>query len=402
MNTIKNVVETIIEQSTNPRSIVLCLGGDISFQSGAPTFQNISESLCDYYRLSKADLLPKKPDIFYEYVTNAVGRHDVIKTITKLYKDAQPNDLHYALAKSPVNIIVTTNFDTLLERAFQYENNAFDVLTIDSSIVKSEKNKIILKLSGTLEKPESLVLTRLDRKMVKKSHSELQSLIRSYLAHNLVLFIGFNLKTGLSDFYERFGLESKLLKNWIVFTEKTSSLDDSLWKSRGVKLIEVKNDELTPIIEGLSLRISKYESKLPTNKKKKKVFIGGETKNQHLLKSIERTLLGVGLSPILLMDEPSAGRTLSEKFSSLVKEADAAIVILESNEKSYFDSFGSNANVLFELGFLVGSLGRENVLVVQQGQQNLPAAFVSSSVLLYESQSVNVFNKRLKNWLSLV
>lgn len=401
MKSVTNVVNEIIAQSVNTDSILFCIGAGVSFRAGAPTQDRIINALSELTPIGKGGI--DDAESFYELATNQLGRNRVVSQIVKLSGNLEPTELHRALAKSSVNIYITTNFDTLLETAIEEENINYKVVVYNDQLPLLEKQKTIVKLAGTIDRPDTLVLTRLDKKTARKSRNKydiFQDLVRVYLTNNLVIFIGFDLGTELRDFYERFGVESNVLKNWIVLTEKINSPFRSLWSGRGVRLIEVKDSLLVPFVEELSGNISQRKKKTTVKKRIRRVFMSGEAKNIKLRNNIQKLLQEAGLKLVTLNAEPSDGRTLSEKFSALVHEVDAAILIFEEDDRFGFSAGGTIANLLFELGYLVSSLGRENVVVIQSTQQSIQLPFVGSELLIYDSQTPNLFSRQLEDWLS--
>jgi predicted nucleotide-binding protein len=87
----------------------------------------------------------------------------------------------------------------------------------------------------------------------------------------------------------------------------------------------------------------------------------------------------LGLDPIILADEASIGKTLIEKLEGY-NDVNYAIVLLTPD-----DLGGQNKNelktrarqnVIFELGFFIGCLGRENVCPFKRSVEELPSDFI--------------------------
>lgn len=80
-----------------------------------------------------------------------------------------------------------------------------------------------------------------------------------------------------------------------------------------------------------------------------------------------------GIEPVSLADQPSAGRTVIEKFERYAAESQYAIVLMtRDDEMAHQDSTGrpvmrARQNVVLELGYFIGKLGRSRVLVLQEG-----------------------------------
>jgi hypothetical protein len=95
--------------------------------------------------------------------------------------------------------------------------------------------------------------------------------------------------------------------------------------------------------------------------------------------SVARFLSGVGLSPIILHEQPNRGRTVIEKVEAQ-GDVGFAIVLLTPDDEG--KAKGSNEleprvrqNVLLELGYFIGLLGRENVCALKRGTVEIPSDF---------------------------
>jgi predicted nucleotide-binding protein len=84
--------------------------------------------------------------------------------------------------------------------------------------------------------------------------------------------------------------------------------------------------------------------------------------------AVARVLERLGLTPVVLHEQPDKGRTIVEKFTDY-SDVGFAVVLLSPDDMAYpSDSSPSDAkprarqNVIFELAYFVGRLGRENVV----------------------------------------
>ncbi len=97
---------------------------------------------------------------------------------------------------------------------------------------------------------------------------------------------------------------------------------------------------------------------------------------------VARTLSKLGLNPIILHEQPNSGRTIIEKFEV---NADVSFaVILLSPDDMAFPAGGdakraeprARQNVVLELGYFVGKLGRNRVFSVKRGDNlEIPSDF---------------------------
>lgn len=86
--------------------------------------------------------------------------------------------------------------------------------------------------------------------------------------------------------------------------------------------------------------------------------------------NVARTLEKLGLAPVILHEKPNQGRTIIEKFSDY-SEVGFAIVLLSPDDLGRLRSAPpdelrprARQNVIFELGFFIGRLGRGRVLAL--------------------------------------
>jgi hypothetical protein len=180
---------------------------------------------------------------------------------------------HYA---SPHQLIVTTNYDDLMERAFQAANESFDVVSYvaegeqrgkflhylpngDVKLIERpneyrdlslDKRPIILKIHGAIDRAnadrDSFVITE-DHYIDFLSRTDISTLIPVTLAAKLrkshFLFLGYSLRDwNLRVIFHRIWGEQRLsYKSWAIQL-KPSDLDKRFWAKRDVDIIDVPLD----------------------------------------------------------------------------------------------------------------------------------------------------------------
>lgn len=102
----------------------------------------------------------------------------------------------------------------------------------------------------------------------------------------------------------------------------------------------------------------------------KKVFIV-HGHNESVKQSVARTLENIGLTPIILAEQPDKGRTVIEKFEKEGNDVGFAVVLLTADDKGRKNkarTMQSRArqNVVFEMGYFMALLGRERVMLLLQ------------------------------------
>lgn len=113
------------------------------------------------------------------------------------------------------------------------------------------------------------------------------------------------------------------------------------------------------------------------NTETKKIFIV-HGHNEEMKQAVARTIGILDLEPIILHEQPNEGlKTIIEKFEKYSSDASFAIVLLSPDDKGCtVDAFPNAAklrsrqNVILELGYFMGKLGRERVFALYKGSNN--------------------------------
>jgi predicted nucleotide-binding protein len=99
--------------------------------------------------------------------------------------------------------------------------------------------------------------------------------------------------------------------------------------------------------------------------------------DNEMKEAVARAVSTLGLEPIILHEQPNEGKTIIEKFE---KHADVgfAIVLLSPDDKAYAKASGpatarfrARQNVVLELGYFAGKLGRSRVFSLHRGGADL-------------------------------
>ena len=96
--------------------------------------------------------------------------------------------------------------------------------------------------------------------------------------------------------------------------------------------------------------------------------------------TVARFLAKLKLEPVILHEQTNQGRTIIEKFEQYAQVGFA--VVLLTPDDIYFPSDQSSSprsrprqNVILELGFFLGKLGRHRTLALQKGDLELPSDY---------------------------
>ena len=97
---------------------------------------------------------------------------------------------------------------------------------------------------------------------------------------------------------------------------------------------------------------------------------------------VARTIEKLGLNAIILHEQPNQGRTLIEKFEASATDVGFAVILLTPDDMGFPngkpDSSRPRArqNVVLELGYFCGLLGRKRVCVLYRGDVEIPSDYL--------------------------
>lgn len=131
---------------------------------------------------------------------------------------------------------------------------------------------------------------------------------------------------------------------------------------------ELSESELARVLEG------------PTRPKSNRVFVV-HGHDGEMRESVARVLSRLGLEPVILHEQPDRGRTIIEKFYDY-SDVGFAVVLLSPDDRGYVGTDDpatarprARQNVILELGFFLGRLGREKVVALHKGATEIPSDF---------------------------
>lgn len=194
-------------------------------------------------------------------------------------------------------------------------------------------------------------------------------------------------------------LRQELLSNSIIAEKmpswvRTNRNLDSFWgfiKQKYATYVERRtflSEQFTPLLDALEFGGSNpaQHTQQPTKlfmpstvaRNKRKVFIVHGRDNE-AKQEIARFIEGIGLEAIILHEQASSGMTIIEKIERYSNDADFALVLYTPcdlgrgvHETNMYPRNRARQNVVFEHGYLMAKLGRENVCALVKGDVETP------------------------------
>jgi predicted nucleotide-binding protein len=170
------------------------------------------------------------------------------------------------------------------------------------------------------------------------------------------LYMGGGSPTPLSDY--RDGIAENRRRSLATLRQAVRTLEEDLAEATSLATTDLAQPSQTPL-------------HLIT----RKVFVV-HGHDEAALQAVARFLEQLGLEAIVLREQPDQGRTIIEKFEALANEVGFAVVLLTPDDLAGpADAQGSRArqNVIFELGYFVGKLGRGRACLLRKGAIEIPS-----------------------------
>lgn len=180
--------------------LVPFVGAGLSIGAGLPGWYDLIAELANRSgqemppaKWASGDMLMR---IAQTYV-NQEGLHSLISVLKDRLDTTgiEPTAAHRALARLPVNLVFTANYDNLLERAFREAGKRVEVVVNDGDVLFMQRGKDrvnVVKLYGDLNQPRTIVLAQSQGERFFQDRPALVSLLETELARSSLLYLGWS------------------------------------------------------------------------------------------------------------------------------------------------------------------------------------------------------------------
>ncbi len=253
---VSDIPNDLIEAIDSGRCI-LFLGAGASIDSEFPTWAGILQTLFSEVINRNPDERHKENEYhellnvgaymaIADYCMGFLGRVDFASIMEANFHRSAQSTWHNSLSKIPFNGAVTTNFDRLLE---QYWPNPILLLPNDQARLrggipawkraKQANGFPILKLHGSCENPNSIVMTTEDYRNLIFCSQPLRDLMADLLAEYTFLFIGFSFRDPHVEnlFQGLFSIRDGLGTHYAIAPDAGEIWKQYLWNNYSVRTI---------------------------------------------------------------------------------------------------------------------------------------------------------------------
>lgn len=218
----------------------LFLGAGASQEAGAPSADKLSKALASKFLREKQWQMDLASTI--SLVIAVTGDRLAIEDfVNRELKDLEPSPYHLKIPWYPWRAIVTTNYDTLIEKAYEKEKGAFQ--EIDTIIRVEDLPRAgsmtslylpLLKPHGCISRPESMVLSLENIHEAKRDRRLLFTHIETLHVMGPVIYIGYSLKDihildMIYDLTKRLGQYRKPILFVTRQSKKSKALSEGKW-----------------------------------------------------------------------------------------------------------------------------------------------------------------------------
>lgn len=272
MSNIYNIIEKLKIAKENDK-LVIFAGAGISKNSGFPLWDDFLKLMGKEIKsdITNEDIkqnMLKIPQLLYQ--KDGSKYNEILKN-TFIHRD--PNLINYKILELMPKHIITTNYDDLFESCVSPNALFYDVVYSDKQLLSATKKHYILKMHGSIEDINSIVLKEEDYFKFSEKHPAIETFIKSLLIDHTILFLGYS----LSD------MDLNLIINWVAylkeqlgnkFSNKYYILADKNDSKLNVDLTEYYNQNGITIIDNDDFESLNLDSKeyIALHEKAKKIY----------------------------------------------------------------------------------------------------------------------------------
>ena len=384
-----DIPQELVKQIAEGNS-VLFVGAGLSLGAGLPGWGELLAPLCE--RVScPPDTEPLRIAQNFEIM---YGRHALISYIVERTQAAKivPTRNHLLLARLPVRIWVTTNYDNLLELTLQVTGKPYQKIVRDLSLPFARADVMTLvKLHGDSEQPDSIVITQDDFSAYPRTHPAITRWLTSLLVDKTFLFVGYGIHDpDFNQIYTEiaFDMQGLLRRAYGVFFN-VDELTVQNFRAKGMHILnfplqkgESMAEHLGKFLEELVSLVDKVghvPKEIP-----KQPLMSAEIPSQDVLEVVQQKYsIEQGLCFVLMPFE----RDFNEVYEEVIKptvtgpqigmrcvRADEIYSVkpiiddiwthIQKAELIIADLTGRNPNVFYELG-LSHAVRKKTILIMQ-------------------------------------
>ena len=231
-----------LQEQLGRGNVVLFCGAGISLSPGGlPSGAELARELAQRAQLGDIPCMPL-PEVAQAYAVER-GTQSLLEYVVQRVQSASPSPLptHELIAQLPFDVIVTTNWDDLIEQAYRASRKSLRVAVHDADLAYHDGNSpALIKLHGSISQPDTLVITSDDFYDVFHRLPQMTNFVRSLFATRTLLFMGF----GLTDedfrrlYHEVVRALGRHVRRAYAVQRSPSRMAQQYWVQKNVEVVD--------------------------------------------------------------------------------------------------------------------------------------------------------------------
>ncbi|KFZ38278.1 hypothetical protein HR45_07260 [Shewanella mangrovi] len=368
-----------IKQANEDNRLAIFVGAGISKSSDTdyislPSWSDlITELKADLAITEELDYLKLAQLYYLEF-----GEQTYNQTLKKYFpEDIPPSSLHRTILRISPRVIITTNWDCIIENAIEQEGYLYDTICTDKDLVSSTSPNKFIKIHGDF-KNHNIVFKEDDYLNYSRNFPLIENYIKSIFSTHTVLFLGYSYNDiNLKHIMKWLQSHSSSAPQMYLVNFKTNKPQESYLRNYGITTLVIDSesysiDEIQHLEERSALTQSFLKSIIqddravdPNDDQEVISFIYERIKHLKQLSSIthnqiRRAITNCGFrydddglnvlelfkpQGILTTDYSETTRCLHEKFLELLSRID----LLNEDEKEKFYLRNSTLTDIFSI-----------------------------------------------------
>jgi len=235
---------------------VLFVGAGASMEAGTPSAQEIARELSEKYLQGQHKEEPLPRVAAYIEAKPGLGRRIVVDYLINRLSHLKPSKAHLLLPMFNWAAIYTTNYDTLIEQAYEKIGEArikckpiISSCDLTDNVTDSSNRVLLYKPHGCISRPSSneapLVITEDDYYSTTTNRKAIYRQLEIHKYSSVFLFIGYSFSDfNLSQIWFEVSKELGRFSQWAYAVwPNCSEIQKLMWRARNIELIDARFGE---------------------------------------------------------------------------------------------------------------------------------------------------------------
>ncbi len=293
----KNEIDIFIQdyvRDLNENTAAIFAGAGLSIPAGFVNWQDLMSEIAQDLELNvthETDLVSLAQFHVNENQTRSKINRKILEEFTE---ETEETTNHGIISRLPISSVWTTNYDKLIERAFNKANKITDIKIFNEDLLcnKPKRDAVIYKMHGDVSHPDSAIITKEQYEQYHQTHEPFVNALTGELITKTFLFIGFSFTDPNLDYIlSRLNFRFSKSKRQHYCLVKKPELGDNLNPDQASLDYNLRKQQL--VINDLkrygikSLLIDSYQeitdilTEIENRYKKKTIFISGSAESYY-------------------------------------------------------------------------------------------------------------------------